>query len=70
MTDEEEREAVTLALMAIGDQVQEICARAPVEISAFVLFSSRGPVEYRSPHPRALVVEHMRLAADELEREP
>ena len=66
----DDREAVALALMAVGDQIQAICEDAGIEIAAFVLFSNAGPMEYRSPYPREMIVKHMRDAADELEREP
>ena len=64
-----DREAVVVALAAIGDQVQAICEDAGIEVAAFVLFSQAGPIEYRSPHPKELVVQHLRVAADELEHD-
>lgn len=67
MSTNEEREASSVVLLSLCDQIEAMCQRAEVEISAFVVFSQAGPVEVRSPHPTELVIQHLRTLADELE---
>jgi hypothetical protein len=57
-------------LEQLGDKVQAILQDAPISMAAFILFATDGPIEYRSPHPREVVVKHIRKAAEELSKEP
>lgn len=54
------------ALLAIGDQVEEILRRSTYPIAGFVIFAQDGAVEYRSPYPRELMRTRLASAADAL----
>lgn len=55
-------------LVALGDQVQALIVSSGLNIKAFVI-SEAETVEYRSPYGRAALVEALRGAADELEKD-
>ena len=52
-------------LVGVGDQVQETCVRSGLPIIGFLIVTSDGRAEYRSPLPieelRAMLTEAVRV---------
>lgn len=59
-------EPVVPPLLALGDQVQAVLQNSPYPIAGFVILSTDGPVEYRSPYPLPVFKAQLQRAVDGL----
>lgn len=63
-TEKQQRDAI--ALVALGDQVQQACIDSPIEVADLIVFAESGATEFRSHYALEEMKQHIIEAGEAL----